>query len=200
MPETVEKQVLPEVQRYIEARAAYQTKLRKLRDVSNDLYYERHTSDEAMKAYQAAVTAFRTADNAQDDHFDALAATLAGETDDKLVKFVAENYLSEYAQQAIIILEKLPASFKELDQLADDEGWCGVWAEAVDAAAKAGVIDFSPVESTTRKLTRFLNCEMGKYDANKAMTMVEEIVELRIKEELAKRIEKALDASDGVSE
>src|SRR5581483_9137448 len=105
MTETVEKQVLPEVKRYTEARAAHLNELHRLRDVADDLYYERHASDEAMEAYQKATAAWRTADNAQDKNLDALAATLAGESEDKLVKFIAENYLDEYPQQAITILE-----------------------------------------------------------------------------------------------
>lgn len=203
MTETVEiaaKQVLPEVKRYADARNAYVEQLRKLRDESDNLYYERHTSDEAMEAYQKSRTAWQDADKQRYAHYEKLIATLAEETEDKLVKYVAEHWLDEYHEQAILILEALPAPLAELDKIAKDHGWCGTWGDAVDGAAQAGAIEMTDVERVTRKLERFLNYEMGQYDTKRAMDMVNELVEARVQETLTARIEKALNEPEPVSE
>jgi hypothetical protein len=197
MTETIEKQILPEVKRYVEARNAYAAQLTELRHKFNDLYWERRTSDEAMNVYRAAHTTWLDADKQRYSHFETLSKKLAEETEDKLVKYIAEKWLDEYHEQAVLILEALPASLTELDKIAKDQGWCSAWGDAVDDAAEAGVIEMSPIERVTHTLECFLNREMGQYDTKRAMEMVDELVKLRVDEavnQLAKTATVVVDA------
>lgn len=80
-------------------------------------------------AYEAAVDVAR----------DALAAS----TTDPLIRWIAEH-VRDYEREARIVLEALPASMAELDQLANDKGWCGDWERLRRTARAAGVL---PVET-----------------------------------------------------
>lgn len=58
---------------------------------------------------------------------------------DPLVRWIA-RYYRDYLHEARMVLEALPASMAELDQIASDRGWCGDWARARRSAETAGVL------------------------------------------------------------
>lgn len=199
--ETVtEKQVMPEVQRYLDAWEADKTNVRDLREKVDNLYYDRHESEDAEKAYQEAYKAWTEARDEKWERHETLVKNLVDETEDKLVKYIAEKWLDEYREQAIVILKALPASMTELDEIAQDHGWCGVWTDAIDGAIEAGAIEVNVIEHTTRKLKRLLDNQMYRSDVKRAMDMVEELVNLRVGKALADKIEAALDAPAGIPE
>lgn len=57
-----------------------------------------------------------------------------------LVRWIAEN-CEEYASEAELVLEMLPASLERLDALAAVQDWCPVWGRFRRAALEAGVLD-----------------------------------------------------------
>lgn len=63
---------------------------------------------------------------------------------DSLVRWIAEN-CEDYRSDAQLILEVLPASMAELNQIAATNEWCGVWEAFVSEAREAGVL---PAEAT----------------------------------------------------
>lgn len=83
------------------------------------------------------------------DHHTALRNTrAAAETDawkalktaaDPLVRWIAEN-CEDYRFEAAFVLRALPASMDELDALARENGWCGMWGGFRRQAEQAGVL------------------------------------------------------------
>lgn len=123
---------------------------------------------------------------------------LAETTNDKLVKFIAEEFYDEYDTQALRVLQRLPATLDELDDFAKEQGWCGVWDDSVDKAIEAGALDVDDATRAKRRIRRCLRREMYENEANRTMELVEEYVEARVRQRLAERIEKALNAPAGV--
>lgn len=125
---------------------------------------------------------------------------LAEATDDKLVKFIVERYLDDYYSSALTVLRRLPATAKELDDLAAEEGWCGVWDTAVDEAIEAGAMEINEIEQARRKVKRYLRNELYEQEAERAMKLVDEYVKLRVDEavaNLAKTANVVMDALSG---
>lgn len=67
----------------------------------------------------------------------ALAALKA--SGDPLVAWIATN-CRDYVDEATIVLRTLPASRDELDALARENSWCGVWSRFRDQAEQDGVL------------------------------------------------------------
>ncbi|MFF7452223.1 MULTISPECIES: hypothetical protein [unclassified Streptomyces] len=92
-------------------------------------------SEEVRKAYA-------TCTDAQEAAWGALKAS-----SDPLVKWIAEN-CAGYRGEAQRILSLLPATVDELDDLAETNGWCSVWAnfrqQAIDAGVVPGIKPLSP--------------------------------------------------------
>ncbi len=55
-----------------------------------------------------------------------------------LVRWIAEN-CEEFPDEALEVLRVLPASLMELDVLAREAGWCGIWDRFRARAIEAGV-------------------------------------------------------------
>lgn len=58
---------------------------------------------------------------------------------DPLVRWIAEN-CEDYRFEAASVLRALPASMDELDALARENGWCGMWGGFRRQAEQAGVL------------------------------------------------------------
>lgn len=64
---------------------------------------------------------------------------MATKTSDPLALWIIKN-CSERQEEALIVLEALPASLEELNEIANEYGWCGDWDEFVAQAQADGVI------------------------------------------------------------
>lgn len=190
-----EKPSIPGLKEFIEAHLAIDAHVQELFAKKNSVY---HSTDN--ETYRAAYDEWREADRAKYDKRSELIAAFLEKNEDKLTEFVIENYLGDYSSQAITVLQALPATFEELSKLAVENDWCGVWEDAVEQAVGAGVIEMSEIEIARRKLRRRMLYDMGHYDADQAMKLVDELIELSVKQDRADRIENALNASESISE
>lgn len=110
---------------------------------------------------------------------------LAETTNDKLVKFIAEECYDEYDTQALRVLQRLPATLDELDDFAKEQGWCGVWDDSVDKAIEAGALDVDEATRAKRRVRRYLRNEMYENEANRVMELLEEYVNARVEAAVA---------------
>lgn len=62
---------------------------------------------------------------------------------DPLVAWIAANCVN-YVDEAAQVLIALPASMDDLDTMARDMGWCGVWQQFREEAEEAGVLPAEP--------------------------------------------------------
>lgn len=166
--------MLPEIEKFLDAHEAIKTEVNKAYDEYRGSYSL--TGEE----YTRRRDAYFEVREGQYDRRDKLVKELLEATDDKLVRFIVQSYLSDYANQAIKVLKVLPATLDELDELAVREGWCGVWTDAVDEAVEAGAIEITPLDNAKRKVRRYLRNEMYEDEANRAMNLIEDYVKLRV--------------------
>jgi len=101
---------------------------------------------EALKLYDSAKCAAR----------DALSRH-----SDPVVQFIVEHSLSGYPNQSELILRALPATFQELQEIAEEHDWCDDWDSFVDEAAEAGVYPKAfPISTLPRRaLIRWVKSE-----------------------------------------
>ncbi|MFD9441930.1 hypothetical protein ACFWBR_27780 [Streptomyces sp. NPDC060006] len=150
MAEQGTRQMLPEVQKYVETIEAATTAQSAALVTADEKYAERHGYSEDSQrqgsAYRAEIRkAYATCENVQEAAWGALKAS-----GDPLVRWIAEN-CAEYRGEAQCILAALPATVDELDDLADTKDWCGVWGNFRQQAIDAGVIPGINPPSPARK-------------------------------------------------
>lgn len=184
MTDTVEKTILPEVRRYLDAWDAELSRLDKLRDELYNLFYERGLSEEKMTTYLKARNAYYEAYEKKGEVHDGLAEKLRAETENKVVKFIAGKWLDVYPDESIEVLKILPATVDEMCALARENDWCSSWDVALNAAIAAGVIDQTPAWNVKRELRELLIDSMYTRDANRALELVDQLVELSVTEAL----------------
>lgn len=141
-----------EVQHYIDAEAEAASKLQNDQNEIGTRYPNRHAlGRDAAEEYRGYS---RELDAVYDVYKIARNTAWQGlkESTDPLVRWIAEN-CKEYQGEAISILRALPASLDDLDTIAYDASWCGVWGEFRDAAERAGVLPgmTPPVPLTTQQ-------------------------------------------------
>lgn len=155
----------PEVRKYVEsvdaANAAYKAAV----DAAAAKYPERFgfTEDGERQARafdKEADAAYAACNAARTTAWDALKAS-----SDPMVKWIAEN-CAQYKGEAQHVLSALPATVDELDELADRQGWCGVWGEFRQQAIDAGVMPgFTPPSPARKALFDQIDregcCRMG---------------------------------------
>lgn len=98
----------------------------------------------------AACVATNPVSAAYEASVDAARDALEVSTADPLVRWIAEH-VRDYEREVRIVLEALPASMAELDQLANDKGWCSDWERFRRLARAAGVL---PIETVTEASER----------------------------------------------
>lgn len=149
----------PEVEQYIVAKLAIHDDYAAADKAAWDAYYAQdpsrgvhHLADGScpgcewmnsganQKAMAARFAALDAAADTRNAARRAARADLASATADPLVRWIAQNALRGYPDEAELVLRALPASMGELDALAADEGWCEAWDEYKDLAAEAGVL------------------------------------------------------------
>ncbi|MFC8436498.1 hypothetical protein [Streptomyces sp. NPDC057253] len=165
MTEQEAREMLPEVRAYVEAIEAASAEEDKVRQAAAARYPKRFDWDEEGQRQISAhnkVTgeAYRARVHAQDDAWSALKTS-----SDPLVRWIAEN-CAEYRDHARQVLSALPATLGELDALAEQGGWCGVWdafrQRAIDAGAMPGPVPPSPARKAVLDLIdREGCCAMG---------------------------------------
>lgn len=105
-----------------------------------------------------------------------------GESTDPVVKFIAEN-CQNYASEAIEVLKALPATLDQLEKVADELDWCGVWGRFVDRAIEAGVFgDEGRISAEYRVLKNYLTDDFGlsRRQYVKVESMVGDIVKAAV--------------------
>lgn len=147
MAEQGARQMLPEVQKYVESVEAATTARNAAVDAADKKYAERYGYGEERRhqadAYSEEIRkAYATCTDAQEAAWGALKAS-----GDPLVKWIAEN-CGAFRGEAQRILSLLPATLDELDDMAETSHWCGVWAtfrqQAIEAGVMPGVKPLSP--------------------------------------------------------
>lgn len=128
----------PDVEQYMAAIEAARETFDAAYDAARDSGI-RHTWDGSACARCEAEAPFR---QAYSDARDAAWETLKGSTE-PLVRWIAEN-CSNCQSEALAVLQALPASMDELNEIAIEQEWCEVWTDFVRLADAAGVL---PAES-----------------------------------------------------
>lgn len=77
----------------------------------------------------------RAARNARREAWDILR-----NSDDELIKWIGQHCES-YSDHAKIVLAALPATYDQLQALAQEQEWCGDWDSFLSRAVRAGVIE-----------------------------------------------------------
>ncbi|WP_190086382.1 hypothetical protein [Streptomyces longisporoflavus] len=147
MAEQGARQMLPEVQTYIQSVEAATAAQSAAAVAADQKYPERYGygensrsqasaySEEIRKVYDTGAETLEAAWNALKT------------SGDPLVKWIAEN-CGEYRAEARCILAALPATVDELDDLAEANDWCRVWGsfrqQAIDAGVMPGITPPSP--------------------------------------------------------
>ncbi|WP_199550132.1 hypothetical protein [Streptomyces sp. N35] len=147
MAEQDTERMLPDVQKYFAALEKADQEYRAARDVLAGKFPQRHDcTPEGDRQYDEHRDEVRKADDAKYRTGEAAWEVLAASSD-PLVKFIGENW-SQYRCDAEVVLAALPATVEELDTLADQNGWCGVYeqfkADAIEAGALPAPLALSP--------------------------------------------------------
>lgn len=134
-----ERQFLPEVKAYTDATEAAQGVFDKAIEEARAKYPKRNNwDDEGRKEHQAFNSAEGQAYDVRSAAFTAAWDALKG-SGDPLVKWIAEN-CEGYSSEALIILQALPATPDELDEIAERQDWCSTWNSFREEAIAAGVM------------------------------------------------------------
>jgi hypothetical protein len=141
-----------EVQHYIDAEAEAASKLQTDQNEIGTRYPNRHAlgrdAAEEYRGYSRELDAvYEVYKIARNTAWQGLK-----ESTDPLVRWIAEH-CKDYQGEAIAILRALPASLEDLDTIAYDASWCGVWGEFRERAEAAGVLPgmTPPVPLTTQQ-------------------------------------------------
>jgi hypothetical protein len=145
------KQKLPEVETYLKALDDARKKFEADDLAAAEKYPRRDdwNSDESH-AQRRQFRADRDAAYEVQRRANAEAWNALKESSDPLVKWIAEN-CGDHRPEATQVLSVLPATADELDELAGDRDWCGVWDQFRDSAEQAGVMPGVPPLSESRK-------------------------------------------------
>ncbi|MFE5847727.1 hypothetical protein ACFQ7N_39515 [Streptomyces niveus] len=163
MADTEEKTMLPEVSAYVAALDAAEDAYRTALGISGPINCcAECSSDRPFSELVAAGSALREARSA--------ANTALHEAQDPLVRWIARN-ADGWPTECDTVLRALPATLGELDTLAKESGWCGVWAELRDRAIDAGVVPGVPKLTARMRLDRYLK-------SNFTSRAVDELTEL----------------------
>lgn len=183
--------MLPEVKKYVDTLDAINAHVRELRNKVDETHGE---------GYREARVVWRDADVARPGQAHVAALELAATTENVLIKYIVENYLDDYGPEVTELLKITHEGFPAMEKMAIEAGWCGVWTDAVEKAREAGLIELDGVEFLTLKLQRELRREMGSYDADRFMKIVEDLVQARVKAatgDLAETVGVVVDALSG---
>lgn len=150
MADSETRQMLPDVQKYVEAIDAAEAARSKARADADEKYSGRYgygnEAQEQRAAHRKAVNdAYKPWAAAFEGAWEALKSS-----SDPLVKWIAEN-CKGYESEARRVLEALPATLVELDELALDHDWCNTWARFRDQALEAGVLPGGESSTPARK-------------------------------------------------
>ncbi|MFD5445929.1 hypothetical protein [Streptomyces tendae] len=133
------QQMLPDVQRFIDAVEAATAARRAAVDTAAEKYPNRYGRSQDAQRQALAYTdeiesAHTTCSDVREAAWEALKTS-----GDPLVRWIAEN-CAEYPAEARQVLTALPATLDELDELAERGGYCGVWNVFRQRALAAGVV------------------------------------------------------------
>ena len=161
MTDTENRQMLPEVAVFIEARDRAEETYRAARERVDAKYLaaveglDYHS--EERRGQQSSANRERDAVWAQHRVSTNEAWNKLTQSSDPLVRWIAEN-CKEYQTYALDVLKVLPATVDELDELAQDEDWCNIWDQFRDRAVKAGVIPGAkPLSPARQALLDYVN-------------------------------------------
>ena len=81
--------------------------------------------------------------------------------DDKVVAWIARKFRSEYRDRCEKVLEILPATTDQLEELRVAQGWCGDFTDYVDQAIADGALVVTGVAGIRKKLDRWVTQHVG---------------------------------------
>lgn len=179
--------MLAEVQAYIDAvagaKATYQSASRAHEAAHSEAFSGSWTPElgRAQEAWyvknKEIGNAFRVAKNT--------AWAKLSQSENPLVRFI-EEHAKNHQADARKILEALPASLEELEQIADNEGFCDVFGQLRDAAVDAGVVPgHSPLSAARKDLRAWVLANSGLYQSQVPTLMAK--IEAVVTEALAER-------------
>lgn len=184
MADTEERQMLPEVQAYLTARAEAETTQREAEQALYAKYPDRYgysaenrqQRDAFYAESEEIVTKHRVARN---EAWNALKGS-----SEPLVRWIAEH-CKDYQSEALVVLRALPATLDELDELADRQDFCHIWNQFRDQAAEEGLFGEIRKPSEARKaMNRWLNEEYGM--GRGSVIRLNRLVDTVVSEESAK--------------
>lgn len=128
---------------------------------------------EAIRGYEWGSAEYRAACQALDEaRAELLAACnarkaaaqqkLIAAVNDPLVPWMFEHCAADgYPDHVLDVIKHLPATLDQLDQLADDEGWCGVWDDYRTRAIRDGVVTESGLTPARSDLHAYIRAHVG---------------------------------------
>lgn len=92
---------------------------------------------------------------------------------DPLVRFIHAE-CSEHQHEATMVIRQLPATYTELEKLANSNGWCDTWSDYLRRAVDAGVIELGML-SERHKIMMWLSRDYGMHhtSVSDAMKLVD---------------------------
>lgn len=101
--------------------------------------------------------------------------------------------LKDYQSYVETVLPELPATRERLDEIADENSWCGEYEEIMGRAERAGVVPpYKNSDNDVSELVEWIAAETDEYPRryrSKVQTMVDKIVAKAIDQERARVME-----------
>lgn len=82
-------------------------------------------------------------------------------SEDPMVKWIAENTLRSNRAYAEEILKRLPDTLENLDAYAQGAGWCSDWSRMVQRAVNDGVVAWAPVPAPVQEALDYIQRNLG---------------------------------------
>lgn len=160
--------MLPEVKEFLDTVEALDKEIERL----DDMILAGKTVEERRERREA----WRIGCNMRTEKMGEAAVKLAEDTENALIKHIAENHLEYHSTEAMDVLKVADQGFKAMDAVATEQNWCSSWTDAVQDAVDAGVLELSNVEMARFKLRRELASELGSYEAAEVMELVDKLI------------------------
>lgn len=185
-----EQQRLPEVAEYLKTRKEALDRWEAYGDAVRDEYADAFADGVGEDDYFSDKKRSRRAEynGKRDASYDALRIAineawnkLGQTTTDPLVRFIVAE-CKEYQNRAVQVLEILPATVEQLDELAEGQDWCLIWNQFRDKAIDAGVMPgVKPLSAAYKAVLDQVDeescCSLGASARSRIVALLDALVE-----------------------
>ncbi len=169
--------MLPEVKRYFDTLETLQADCNKRHDELVDA--------EGAEERKVKRDAWRASNTRYADGCVEAAEKLGEETEDKLIAYMVDNFLTENTSEVNELLKIAHQGFDAMAKLAKEESWCGQWTRSVLQAHEDGALELTVIQLLRVQLEDNLADDMGTHDAKAAMELVDSLIKAHVEEAVA---------------